>query len=636
MLRVDGQKIVNSAGSEIYLKGVGLGGWMLQEGYMFHMSSFANAQWEIKSKIQDLIGPANTEVFYETWLKNYVTKADIDSLKSWGFNSVRLPFHYNLFATNTNPPVFLTKGFEMTDSLLKWCKENQMYLILDMHAAPGGQSDEPISDYNPALPSLWESSQNQDLTVKVWRKIAERYKDEEWIGGYDLINEPKWNLGSSNQLLRQLYIRITDTIRAVDNNHIIYIEGNWFATDFGGLTPPWDANMVYSFHKYWNTNNQGSIQYLLDLRNNTNRPLWLGETGENSNQWLTEMAELMKTHNIGWATWPHKKIKSIAGPLSAPLSPLYQTLLNYWSGSGPRPSESYATSALMTQVNNLKIENCIYNKDYVHALLRQPSSTQSTPYAQNIIPGNIFAVNYDMGRHNTAYWDTDFQNTGGGSYNTGYLYRNDGVDIEQCSDFGSNGYNVGWINNNEWLTYTVTVTQTGVYNASVNVAAQSSGGSIIMLMDNVVVGSILQVPATGGWQSWMPVENNGIHLNAGTHTLMLKFYNGGFNFSNVEFTFVPTDADEIGGLPLEFDLEQNFPNPFNPETLIFFTLPEKEYTQLKIYDITGKLTAMPVDGELGAGKHTVQIASGTLSSGVYIYMLTAGKYRSVKKMTLLR
>lgn len=636
MLKVQGQKIVNAAGTEIYLKGVGLGGWMLQEGYMLHTSSFANAQWQIKEKIKDLIGEANTEVFYDTWLKNYVTKADIDSLKSWGFNSVRLPFHYNLFATNTNPTVWLTRGFEMTDSLLKWCKENQMYLILDMHAAPGGQSDEPISDYNSSLPSLWESAANQDLTVKVWRKIAERYKDEEWIGGYDLLNEPKWNLGSTNQPLRNLYIRLTDTIRAVDNNHIIYIEGNWFATDFNGLTPAWDANMVYSFHKYWNTNNQGSIQYLLDLRNNTNRPLWLGETGENSNQWLTEMAELMKTHNIGWATWPHKKIKSVAGPLSAPLSPLYQTLLNYWSGSGSRPSASYAQSALMTQVNNLKIENCIYNKDYVHALLKQPNSSVSTPYSENIIPGNIFAVNYDMGRHNTAYWDTDFQNTGGGSYNTGYLYRNDGVDIEQCSDFGSNGYNVGWINNNEWLTYTVTVAQTGVYNIGVNVAAQSAGGSIIMLMDNVVIGSILQVPATGGWQSWQMVQNNNVQLTAGTHTLMLKFYNGGFNFSNVEFTFVPTDAEENNDTPVEFSLGQNFPNPFNPETSITFSLPEKGNVHLAVYDVTGSLVRTLLAGEMESGSHTVRMHTGGMKSGVYIYVLEAGRNRAVRKMTFLK
>ena len=388
--RVD-KKIVNGAGDEILLKGIGLGGWLVQEGYMLHTSSFANAQWEIKAEILDLIGEANTETFYQTYRNNYVRKADIDSLKSWGFNSVRLPFHYNLFAVNTNPPSFLNLGFEIVDSLLSWCESNQIYLILDMHAAPGGQSANGISDYNPANPSLWESEQNKNLTVQIWRKIAEHYKDKEWIGGYDLLNEPAWDLGTNNQPLRDLYIRITDTVRAVDQNHLIFIEGNWYATDFPGLIPPWDENMAYSFHKYWNGNSQSSIQYLIELRNNTIRPLWLGETGENSNKWFVDCVELMQTNNIGWAWWPHKKIEAIAGPLSAYLLPAYQNLLNYWTNGGTPPSVTTATNALMAQANMLLIENCKFQKDVIDALIRQPNNTDIVPFKLNQIPGIVYA-----------------------------------------------------------------------------------------------------------------------------------------------------------------------------------------------------------------------------------------------------
>jgi aryl-phospho-beta-D-glucosidase BglC (GH1 family) len=364
------KKILDGSGQEIILIGMGLGGWLVQEGYMLQNSGFANAQWEIRKKISDLVGEANTELFYEKYRDNFIRKIDIDSLKSWGFNSVRLPMHYNLFATNTNPPTFIDKGFQIVDSLLKWCQENQINLILDLHAAPGGQSDEPISDYNPAFPSLWESESNKSLTVKIWRKIAERYKDEIWIGGYDLINEPKWNLPPNNQPLRDLYVRLTDTIRAVDNNHLIFIEGNWFATDFNGLTPPWDENMAYSFHKYWSGNDQPSIQYLIDLRNNTNRPLWLGETGENSNKWFVDCAKLMKSNNIGWAWWTHKKIETISAPLSSTKYAVYQMLLNYWNGQGPKPSVSVAMNGLMTQAENLLLEKCIFRKDYIDALMR--------------------------------------------------------------------------------------------------------------------------------------------------------------------------------------------------------------------------------------------------------------------------
>lgn len=635
-LKVSGKNIVNGAGQNYVLKGVGLGGWLLQEGYMLHTSAFANAQWQIRAKITDLIGETNTETFYETYRNNYVKKIDIDSLKAWGFNSIRLPFHYNLFATNTNPPVFLQKGFDYTDSLLAWCKANEMYLILDMHAAPGGQSNEPISDYNPAFPSLWQSEQNKDLTVKIWRKLAERYKDEEWIGGYDLLNEPKWDLGANNVPLRNLYIRLTDTIRAVDTNHIIYIEGNWFATDFSGLTPPWEANMVYSFHKYWNTNNTGSIQYLLDLRNNSNRPLWLGETGENSNQWLSDFVELMHNNNIGWATWPHKKIKSVAGPLSATLSPLYQTLLNYWSGSGTRPSATYAQGALMAQANALKLEMCTYNKDYVYALFKQPFSTTSVPFAENLIPGTIYAPNYDMGKQGVAYSDVAYQNTNNGTaYNSGYNYRNDGVDIEQCSDFSSNGYDVGWIENNEWLSYTVQVQTSGVYSAAFNVAAQNAGGQIFVLVNGQGL-SMVNVPATGGWQNWQNVILQNINLTAGTHKLTLRFYNGNFNLSNIDFTLISTDIEDETQLPVEFDLSQNHPNPFNPSTVVKYSLPVDGFVNISVYNNLGEKVSVLVDGEVSAGEYSVSFDAGNLPSGVYFCRMESGNFISSRKMLLLK
>jgi hypothetical protein len=636
-LKVSGKKIVNaSTGEDIYLRGIGLGGWLLQEGYMMHTGSFAPAQWQIRAKIVDLIGEANTVQFYDTYINNYVRKIDIDSIKSWGYNSIRLPFHYNHFAVNSNPPVFLDRGFQIIDSLLSWCEANQIYLILDMHAAPGGQSDQNISDYNPAFPSLWQSASNRDLTVKIWRKIAERYKDKEWIGGYDFLNEPKWDLGTNNQPLRDLYIRLTDTVRAVDTNHIVFIEGNWYATDFNGLTPPWDNNMSYSFHKYWSTNNTGSIQYLLDIRNNFNRPLWLGETGENSNQWLTDCAELMKNNDIGWANWPHKKIKSIAVPLSATLSPLYQTLLNYWGGSGSRPTATYAQSALMTQANYLKLENCTYNKDFINAWMKQPLTNTVTPYAENLIPGTIYAPDYDMGKQGTAYFDSDYQNINGSTWNTGNSYRNDGVDIEPCSDFASNGYDVGWIANNEWLSYTVKVQTSGVYNIDANVASLNGGGSIFLTLDGQGMGAMLNVPATGGWQSWQNVTMQGVNLTAGVHKFTARFYTGNFNLSNFDFTLISTDVKAESSLPTEFNLSQNHPNPFNPQTVIRFQLPVSGMVNLIVYNTLGEKVAEIINKEMEAGYHSVNFNAANLPSGIYFYELKCGEFSSVKKMMLMR
>ena len=217
-LRTLGKKIINSDSEEVLLKGVGLGGWMLQEGYMMNSSGAADTQHEFMERLTALVGAESTAEFYTNWRNNFVTKQDVDSIAKFGYNSIRLPMHYNLFTLPIEEePVegentWLTLGFEMVDALLTWCESNEIYLILDLHAAPGGQGkDAAISDYDDSKPSLWESEQNKSKTVALWGKLAERYKDKEWIGGYDLLNEVNWPLG--DRVLRDLYVRITNEIR---------------------------------------------------------------------------------------------------------------------------------------------------------------------------------------------------------------------------------------------------------------------------------------------------------------------------------------------------------------------------------------------------------------------------------------
>jgi endoglucanase len=325
-VKVSGTKYVNQNGQEVYLKGMGLGGWLEPEGYMFGMSGFANSPSQIQKKIQDLIGTDNTNAFYSAFRKNFVTGSDINALATWGFNLVRLPFHYNILTPPDSPGVYLESGFAIFDSLISWCKTDHIYIILDMHCAPGGESDQTISDYDPSIPSLWQDTAKQTRTVDIWKTIAERYKNEPTIAGYDLLNEPRWDFPNGNQPLRDLYVRITNAIRSVDTTHILFIEGNQYATDFSGLTPPWDTKMAYSFHKYWNTNNINSIQGYLNLRNTYNVPLWLGESGENSNTWYSECITLMQQYDVSWSWWTLKKFSTINAPLNVPITADYQQL----------------------------------------------------------------------------------------------------------------------------------------------------------------------------------------------------------------------------------------------------------------------------------------------------------------------
>ncbi|MBT8191036.1 MAG: carbohydrate-binding protein [Bacteroidia bacterium] len=547
-LSTKGKAIVNSNQDTVLLRGMGLGGWMLQEGYMLQTSDFANAQREIIAHITDLIGEEDTELFYEAWLSNHVTKTDIDSLKSWGFNMVRLPMHYNLYTlpieeeAEAGKHTWLERGFELTDSLVEWCRQNEMYVMLDLHAAPGGQGyDEGISDYDPSKPSLWESKANRDKTVALWKRLAERYVDEEWIAGYDLINEPNWNM-NGNIPLRDIYHELTDSIRSVDKNHIIFIEGNWFANDFTGLTPPWDDNLVYSPHKYWSINDKPSIQWVLEMRDRYDIPLLFGESGENSNVWFRDAIRLFEDEGIGWAWWPMKKIESISGPLSILKSDEYITLLDYWKGNGSRPTKEFAKAALMDLADKLKVENCVFQKDVIDAMFRQVYSTETKPYKTHTIPGVVYATDFDIGQIGYAYYDTESGNynvsTGQyTSWNNGWSLRNDGVDIEPCDDIvNSNGYNVGWISNDEWMQYDVEVESPGVFDVTLRIASESGGGSIHFKVGDADITETFQVPSSGSWTNWVDMVAQDIVLDENDAKLRLYVDNGGFNLSSFEFT----------------------------------------------------------------------------------------------------
>ncbi len=545
-LRTQGQAIVNESNDTIILRGMGLGGWMLQEGYMLQTASFANAQYQIRNKIEELIGADDTQVFYDTWLANHVSKSDIDSLKSWGFNSVRLPMHYNLFTLPIEEePIqgentWLEKGFILTDSLISWCAQNEMYVVLDLHAAPGGQGyDQGISDYDTSKPSLWESNLNKAKTVALWGQLAQRYKNEAWVAGYDLLNEPNWNL-NGNTALRSLYQQITTAIRAVDTQHMIFIEGNWFANDFTGLTPPWDDNLVYSPHKYWSINDQASIQWVLDIREQFDVPLYLGESGENSNVWFTDAISLLEKNGIGWAWWPMKKVEAIAGSLSVIKTPEYQDLLDYWENGGATPSAAFAKATLMELAEGLKIENCIYQKDVVDAMIRQVYSDETKAYNTQEIPGRVYATDFDMGRLGSAYFDTEIANynvsTGHyTSWNNGWAYRNDGIDIEVSEDPLSNGYNVGWIENGEWMQYDVQVNNTAIYDINIRVASGGNGGSFQLEANGAVLAPPVNVSNTGGWQNWSNVTLSNVVLDESVKKIKFQTIEEGFNLSSFEF-----------------------------------------------------------------------------------------------------
>ena len=548
-IRALGTTIVDENQDEVLLRGVGLGGWMLQEGYMMNSNGGADTQHEFKEKLTLLVGPDNTNQFYQNWLDNFVTEADINAIANWGFNSVRVALHYNLLTLPIeDEPIegentWIEEGFERIDELMDWCTANNIYLILDLHAAPGGQgSDSAISDYDPDKPSLWESELNRDKTVALWGQLADRYKDEPWMGGYGLLNEVNW-WPLDGSVLRAFYIETTQAIRAVDQNHIIFIGGNSWSNDFSGLTPPWDSNLVYEFHKYWSYNDTESIQWVLDMQNQHNIPLWCGETGENSNVWYKDAMSLYETNNIGWSCWPYKRIATTVAPYSVSSNPNYEAIINFWKGEGPEPSVASAMAGLNQLTDDILLENNTFYKDVVDAYIRQPQDNTSIPYTEHTIPGLVYLSDYDLGTNGIAYFDQDVANYSLSTdqyeaWNRGWTYRNDGVDIQENSDTdNSNGLHLSFIEKDEWVNYTVDVQESGFYNIDLRYATPQSGGQIKYLIDGNDISEQITLSNTGGWNNFTNHSTNNIYIGEGIQTFQILVTGTiSFNMSSLNFS----------------------------------------------------------------------------------------------------
>ena len=531
--------------NEVLLKGVGLGGWMIQEGYMLGTSGPQN---EIRTKLEGLAGYAATEQFYTNWLNTFVTERDVKQIADWGYNSIRLPMHYNLYFDASGNWVENSVGLKLTDDLLKWCKSNNLLLILDLHAAPGGQgNNKDISDRKEGF-SLWTDTKFQDMTVLMWTKLAERYKDEKSIAGYDLLNEINYDFEATgntkgcscvvNAPLFNLYKRIIDAIRKVDKNHLVILEGNCYGNNYKGLESltSYDTyrNVALSFHSYWSQNNDTAIADILSYRDKYNVPIWQGETGENSNTWFNEKTSHLKQQSIGWANWPWKKINNLDGPIIIKPIQEWNKIVSYWSNaSNPKPTTLEAQTALTKFIENLKLDNCILMNGVSYAYLDKPASAYST----NAIPGKIYVSEYDEGKLNISWSDVDYQNTSGSSSNTawnkGVEFRNDGVDIYKNDDLVlGNGFYVGSIASGEWLKFSLASGVGSTYDIQLRIRQkQTIPAKIVLEIDGVVISSF-QVPFEGN--NWVSSTIKTVSIPAGS-SLKILFENGGFDLSSVDF-----------------------------------------------------------------------------------------------------
>jgi hypothetical protein len=309
-------KLVDGSGRELLLRGVGLGNWMLPEGYMWKFGPGAESPREIEALVDRLVGAERAARFWDGFRDAFITEADIELIAASGFDHVRLPINSRVIQDDDGAPI--EAGYAMIDRLIAWCREHRLWVLLDLHGAPGGQTGTNIDDSPNMLPELFLEPRYRDLTLRLWRDLATRYAGETVVMGYDLLNEPlpnEWQHTHADALA-DLYRELTAVIREVDRDHLIVYEGAHWATNWSLFTEVWDENSLLQFHKYWSSPDTAALEPFLEARERLGLPIYMGEGGENTREWLYAAFRLYETHGIGWNLWPWKKIETTTSPAS--------------------------------------------------------------------------------------------------------------------------------------------------------------------------------------------------------------------------------------------------------------------------------------------------------------------------------
>jgi endoglucanase len=357
-VKTSGTKILDPSGKDLHLHGVNLGNWLIWEGYLMMGDYNFRTHTQFFNNVKDACG-GNLEQaveFEHQWRMNYVTDKEISELSGLGYNFVRVPFHFNLFWDYSSWSVS-DRGFQYIDRVISFCRNHNMYVLLDMHAAPGYQNPGDHCDNvnsNSSQPrgsvTFWDGD-NVNIAAQVWRHIAARYANEPVVWGYDLINEPVPQDGREYELLPSL-VTMRNAIREVDNNHIIVAEGSWWSSDFSkidwtngttqsktGINYKWDNNLVYQTHHY--SDDLNPMKDRLAITNKLNIPLYLGEYGENTDANIRTFTDWCINNNVHYSPWSFKKMYHARCLWSIQPSAPYNDVRNYISNGGTRPSNAY-------------------------------------------------------------------------------------------------------------------------------------------------------------------------------------------------------------------------------------------------------------------------------------------------------
>lgn len=383
-VRVDGMNLVEANGQQLRIRGTNLGNWLNPEGYMFGFKK-VNSPHFINEMLCQLVGPDEAAAFWAEYKDRYITRDDIQFIASCGANVIRLPFHYKLFTDEDFMGLTAQQdGFARVDQVVEWCREFHLYLILDMHDCPGGQTGDNIDD-SYGYPWLLTSEASQQQFCSIWRKIARRYRNEPVILGYELMNEPiahyfEADLKQLFAALEPLQKRAVAAIREVDQKHIVLLGGAIWNSVFDCFADwTYDSNIMYSCHRYGGEPTADAIRSFIDFRDKTGLPMYMGELGHNTDEWQSRFVETMEQNNIGWTFWPYKKVdESCWMGITRPAE--WDSIVNFAEADrssyeairNARPDQALSRRLLREYLDNLAFDRCNIQHSYLKSIGLEP------------------------------------------------------------------------------------------------------------------------------------------------------------------------------------------------------------------------------------------------------------------------
>lgn len=515
-LKAEGRKLTNGEGREILLRGVGLGSWLLPEGYMWRFPDQGDRPRRIERMIEDLTGDEKSKRFWEIYYDRYISEADIRQIAAEGFNSVRVPINARFLLEEGEPVRYNEPHLQLIDRMIGWCRTYRLYVVLDLHGAPGGQTGTNIDDSEHDKPELFTSERNKRITVALWRMLAKRYKDDWIVAGYDLMNEPlpEW-FSAYNGEVMPLYREIVEAIREVDGRHMIILEGVHWATDWSIFNEKIDNNLMLQFHKYWNNPDTESIRVYLDKREEWNVPIFMGEGGENNKEWYAGAFRLFEDHDISWNFWTWKKMDTDNSPCSIKMPAEWQKLVDYLKG-GVRPDEETAEHILWEYLDNLSFDRCVYRPEVVRSLFRRPPFRIPAVFYGYRGEGVSFGITARIDRHIgfRIHDGTDIRFIEGARTTPNFQHdRGEAwqADERMCIQLAPE----------DWLAYELSIEtffESSLFMVALRMCAPDKMGRIAVLVDGAVVG-VIEVNG----KLWETVRLKGeFQLYPGLHRIVLK------------------------------------------------------------------------------------------------------------------